>query len=54
MISAATFFPVKLTPAASGAFHVLVNLGPEAVTAADSASVATIVWIAIRIMTVPS
>ena len=33
MMSAATFLPMKLTPAASGAFQVLTNFGPAMRTA---------------------
>ena len=33
MMRAATFLPVKLTPAASGAFQVLTNFGPAMRTA---------------------
>ena len=54
MISAATFFPAKLTFEASGDFYVLANLGPPAMATADSASVTPAVYIAIRVMNVPS
>src|SRR6476646_8495023 len=53
MISAATFFPAKLVVEASGDFHVLVNLGPRAMTTVDSATATPAVYIAIRLMNVP-